>query len=92
MLTGFTMGCVGSKPVQDPIGKTVGNEDGRNPSAHYVPDPTTGSKSVSSYHMRIWRISKMKVFLGMTAAEPIEISLVSAHFVTYSSAFLKWHL
>lgn len=43
------MGCVGTKPDQDSGGKTVGNNDmgNRSQSAHYVKDPTTGSKSVS---------------------------------------------
>lgn len=45
----FIMGCVGTKPDQDSGGKTVGNNDmgNRNQSAHYVKDPTTGSKAVS---------------------------------------------
>lgn len=74
MLSGFTMGCVGSKPDQDPIGKTLGNEDGRNPSTHYVPDPTTGSKSVSRNH--IIKISKTKMFQVIPAAEQVEIVLL----------------
>lgn len=45
----FIMGCVGTKPEQDSGGKTVGNNDmgNRNQAAHYVKDPTTGSKAVS---------------------------------------------
>lgn len=42
------MGCVGTKPDQDSGGKTVDNDMGnRNQTAHYVKDPTTGSKAVS---------------------------------------------
>lgn len=43
------MGCIGTKPDQDSGGKTVGNDMGnRNQTAHYVKDPTTGSKAVSA--------------------------------------------
>uniref|UniRef100_A0A8C2IE96 SH3 domain-containing protein n=1 Tax=Cyprinus carpio TaxID=7962 RepID=A0A8C2IE96_CYPCA len=41
------MGCVGTKPEQDPIGKSVGSDDSRNQTAHYTKDPTAGSKAVS---------------------------------------------
>lgn len=43
------MGCTGTKPDQDSGGKTVGNNNmgNRSQSAHYVKDPTTGSKAVS---------------------------------------------
>uniref|UniRef100_A0A9J8C2G2 Tyrosine-protein kinase n=2 Tax=Cyprinus carpio TaxID=7962 RepID=A0A9J8C2G2_CYPCA len=39
------MGCVGTKPEQDPIGKSVGSDDSRNQTAHYTKDPTAGSKA-----------------------------------------------
>lgn len=45
--TGLNMGCVGTKPEQDPIGKSMGNDDNRNLTTHYSKDPTTGSKDVS---------------------------------------------
>lgn len=43
------MGCVGTKPDQDSGGKTLSNNDmgNRNQAAHYVKDPTVGSKAVS---------------------------------------------
>ncbi|KAK2825220.1 hypothetical protein Q7C36_019147 [Tachysurus vachellii] len=45
----FIMGCIGTKPDQDSGGKTVGNDMGnRNQTAHYVKDPTTGSKANKS--------------------------------------------
>jgi len=40
------MGCVGTKPDPDPIGKSMGNDDNRNLTTHYSKDPTTG-KDVS---------------------------------------------
>lgn len=48
-----TMGCVGSKKEQEPLGKGMGNDDlqNRTQTAHYVKDPTagnSGNKAVSS--------------------------------------------
>uniref|UniRef100_A0A673G025 Tyrosine-protein kinase n=1 Tax=Sinocyclocheilus rhinocerous TaxID=307959 RepID=A0A673G025_9TELE len=45
--SGLNMGCVGTKPEQDPIGKSMGSDDNRNQTAHYTKDPTAGSKAVS---------------------------------------------
>lgn len=45
--SGLNMGCVGTKPEQDPIGKSMGSDDNRNQTAHYTKDPTVGSKAVS---------------------------------------------
>nr|XP_020515517.1 tyrosine-protein kinase HCK-like [Labrus bergylta]XP_029138580.1 tyrosine-protein kinase HCK-like [Labrus bergylta] len=41
------MGCVGSKKEQEPLGKPSGSDDlqSRSQTAHYVKDPTTGSKA-----------------------------------------------
>ncbi|XP_007250839.2 tyrosine-protein kinase HCK [Astyanax mexicanus] len=41
------MGCVGTKPEQDSGGKAVGSDDSgnRGQTAHYVKDPTTGTKA-----------------------------------------------
>lgn len=46
---GQIMGCVGSKKDQDAGGKALGGDDSasRTQTAHYVKDPTTGSKTVS---------------------------------------------
>uniref|UniRef100_A0A3Q3L9L4 SH3 domain-containing protein n=1 Tax=Labrus bergylta TaxID=56723 RepID=A0A3Q3L9L4_9LABR len=43
------MGCVGSKKEQEPLGKPSGSDDlqSRSQTAHYVKDPTTGSKAVT---------------------------------------------
>lgn len=45
------MGCVGSNEQQDPSSKGVVNDDSLNQTqtAHYVKDPTTGTKAVSEH-------------------------------------------
>lgn len=61
------MGCVGTKPDQDSVGKTVGNNDmgNRNQTAHYVKDPTSGSKAVSGVlHQGFCRVMERRSVSG----------------------------
>lgn len=73
------MGCVGTKPDQDSGGKTVGNNDmgNRNQTAHYVKDPTTGSKPVSGVQHQgfVW-------FSGKTASKQEEVFQGLSHNLT----------
>lgn len=75
--SGLNMGCVGTKPDQDPIGKSVGNDDNRNLTTHYSKDPTTGNKDVSIMEFSV--VFKKKSF-----------RVIPDHDFYWKSAELRW--
>lgn len=96
--SGLNMGCVGTKPEQDPIGKSMGNSDSFNQTPHYTKDPTSKavSRSILEFPIKLKRHLLRIIpehdfrWKVLRWAKP-SVLVVSAHIVTSNSVLPLSH-